>query len=438
MKKYKVTVLSSLYFILIFSVYSYGQWNQITFPSNENLLMVRFVSEYTGWVVGENFVYKTTDSGTGWETQDSVLGTWCEALYAIDSLTLVYADSPRGIRRTSDGGTTWNTTDSENYYYFDFKFINDLLGFAACGSSSSTDSGIVRRTIDGGETWTTIGSVYLPNDGYDFEGISFVDSLNGWAVSYTGWVYNTTDGGFSWSFQDSVGLSNYFQYVPCRDIQFTTSDSGWVVGGLSGETLVARTTDGGQTWSTDFLYPFSSCSLREIEMINSQVGWFAGANNGGAMLAKTTDGGITWQDQLPFQAGFESISIVNENVGYAVGDNGRVYKTTNGGVNFIEEETSESQPEEFLLYQNYPNPFNPSTKIKFRIANTGFVNMKIYDVLGNEAATLINKEMQIGSYEVEFDASGLPSGIYFYKLATVPTGRQADSFVATKKMVLLR
>ena len=426
MKSYKVSILLSLYIILIFSVYSYGQWNQITFPSNEDLFMVRFVSENTGWVVGENFVYKTTDGGNNWETQDSVMGSWCEALCAIDSLTVVYADSPRGIRRTSDGGTTWYTVDSEDYYYYDFKFVNNLLGFAACGSVSSIDSGIVRRTIDGGETWTSIASVYFPNDGYDFDGISFVDSLNGWAVSYKGWVYNTTDGGFSWSFQDSVGLSNYFQYVPCRDIQFTTLDSGWVVGGLHSEALSARTTDGGQTWVTEIL---SGCSIREIEMISSQVGWFAGTNYV-MNIAKTTDGGNTWAEQLT-QAGFESISIVNDNVGYAVGDNGRVYKTTNGGVTFIKGDPSESQPGEFHLFQNYPNPFNPASKINFQIPELSFVTLKIYDVVGNEIATLINKEMQAGNHEIEFDAYGLPSGIYFYKL-------KAGSFVKTRKMVLLR
>jgi aminopeptidase N len=86
---------------------------------------------------------------------------------------------------------------------------------------------------------------------------------------------------------------------------------------------------------------------------------------------------------------------------------------------------------EFSLEQNYPNPFNPSTKIKYQIANTGFVNLQVYDILGNEVVTLINKEMQTGNYEVEFDAPGLPSGIYFYKL-------KAGSFVETKKMVLLR
>ena len=85
----------------------------------------------------------------------------------------------------------------------------------------------------------------------------------------------------------------------------------------------------------------------------------------------------------------------------------------------------------FNLELNYPNPFNPSTKIKYQIADASFVNLQVYDVLGKEVATLINKEMQAGSYEVEFDASNLPSGIYYYTLNT-------GSYTKTKKMILLK
>ncbi|MGB5895547.1 MAG: T9SS type A sorting domain-containing protein, partial [Ignavibacteriaceae bacterium] len=83
------------------------------------------------------------------------------------------------------------------------------------------------------------------------------------------------------------------------------------------------------------------------------------------------------------------------------------------------------------LEQNYPNPFNPSTKIKYQIADAGFVNLRVYDVLGNEVVTLINKEMQTGSYEVEFVANNLPSGIYYYTL-------NAGEFAQTRKMILLK
>ena len=88
-------------------------------------------------------------------------------------------------------------------------------------------------------------------------------------------------------------------------------------------------------------------------------------------------------------------------------------------------------PTRFELKQNYPNPFNPSTTIRYAVSSRQYVTLKIYDVLGNEVAILVNEEKPIGSYEVEFDATTLPSGIYFYRL-------QAGSFVETKKMLLLR
>ena len=94
-------------------------------------------------------------------------------------------------------------------------------------------------------------------------------------------------------------------------------------------------------------------------------------------------------------------------------------------------------PQSFELSQNYPNPFNPSTKIKYTIPDVGTglalsdVQLKIYDILGNEVTTLVNDQKAPGIYEVTFDAAGLASGIYIYRLI-------ADSFVETKKMVLLR
>lgn len=90
-----------------------------------------------------------------------------------------------------------------------------------------------------------------------------------------------------------------------------------------------------------------------------------------------------------------------------------------------------SVPTYFNLEQNYPNPFNPSTKISWQSPVSGHQTLKVYDVLGNEVATLVNEEKPAGVYEVEFDASQLSSGIYFFKL-------QAGSYIQTKKMILLR
>ncbi|MCH8034597.1 MAG: T9SS type A sorting domain-containing protein [Bacteroidetes bacterium] len=92
---------------------------------------------------------------------------------------------------------------------------------------------------------------------------------------------------------------------------------------------------------------------------------------------------------------------------------------------------TEIAPTEFMLFQNYPNPFNPTTTVRYGIPELSFVTLKIYDVLGSEIANLVNEEKPIGSYEVEFDATALTSGIYFYKL-------QARNYIETKKMLLMK
>ena len=104
----------------------------------------------------------------------------------------------------------------------------------------------------------------------------------------------------------------------------------------------------------------------------------------------------------------------------------------------IEDELNVTVPEEFTLLQNYPNPFNPSTKIKYTIPNVSLsgdegsgVKLRVYDVLGNEVATLVNESKPAGTYEVEFNASNLSSGVYFNKI-------QAGNYFETKKMLLIK
>ena len=100
-------------------------------------------------------------------------------------------------------------------------------------------------------------------------------------------------------------------------------------------------------------------------------------------------------------------------------------------VNIDDENKDVLAPTRFYLSQNYPNPFNPSTKINFSLPHKSSVTIKIYDVLGNEVATLVNEEKPAGSYQVIFDASNLSSGIYFYKLTTEESSQ-------AKKLVLIK
>ena len=85
----------------------------------------------------------------------------------------------------------------------------------------------------------------------------------------------------------------------------------------------------------------------------------------------------------------------------------------------------------YSLGQNYPNPFNPATKIRFSVAEPGLVTLKVYNLLGQEVATLLNNEMKSGSYEVDFNAASYSSGVYFYTIT-------ANNYKATKKMILMK
>ncbi|HSL88234.1 MAG TPA: T9SS type A sorting domain-containing protein, partial [Ignavibacteriaceae bacterium] len=95
------------------------------------------------------------------------------------------------------------------------------------------------------------------------------------------------------------------------------------------------------------------------------------------------------------------------------------------------EDNTNNLPDEFYLSQNYPNPFNPSTSFKYRITEFGFVSLKVYDVLGNEIATLVNDYKPAGEYQIYFTADNLTSGTYFYRLIS-------GSFSQTRNMIILR
>ena len=97
----------------------------------------------------------------------------------------------------------------------------------------------------------------------------------------------------------------------------------------------------------------------------------------------------------------------------------------------IQKSNEELKPTSYSLLQNFPNPFNPTTVIRYDISKDGFVTLKVYDILGREVMTLVNENKLQGKYSVNFDASNIASGVYFYQL-------KAGSYTATKKLLLLK
>jgi hypothetical protein len=218
---------------------------------------------------------------------------------------------------------------------------------------------------------------------------------------------------------------------------------------ISSDGTIHRTTNGGQTWES-FQVEALYWAL-DIEFIpgNPSNVWC-----GSESVGFSSDTGRTWINEIDFQNGngiLYDIVFTDENSGWIYAGGGgtltHMYRTTNGGhggIVSVDEELPVAA--EFKLEQNYPNPFNPSTKIKFTIPASSLnpfskgegtlVTLKVYDVLGNEIATLVNEELSAGEYEVSFDShSGevrnLTSGVYIYTL-------KAGGFIQTKKMILMK
>jgi len=181
----------------------------------------------------------------------------------------------------------------------------------------------------------------------------------------------------------------------------------------------------------------------------------AGTDNG---LFISTNNGLNWiESGLSDQAIF-SIAV-NENIIFAGTYNGGIFMSTNNGITWLEKNQGFSSSPyvhslftgngyifagmhnqsvwtaSYSLEQNYPNPFNPSTKISYKLRSaaggTSYVKLVVYDVLGKEVVKLVNENQLPGTYEIEFDGRGLPSGVYFYRLTT-------GEFTDTKRMMLVK
>ncbi|HED06904.1 MAG TPA: T9SS type A sorting domain-containing protein [Ignavibacteria bacterium] len=202
---------------------------------------------------------------------------------------------------------------------------------------------------------------------------------------------------------------------------------------------IFKSTDGGNSW-TNISQTLGGFQSRVIEINpNNDDDIFIGTNHG---IWESKNAGISW-DSLNF-SGLKSFTIND----IAISPKGDIFiAETGGSIQYIPglitaiEDSKISIPNNFELEQNYPNPFNPTTVIKYFIpvkrrgSSLYNVILKIYDVLGKEVATLVNEEKPAGSYQINFNAQILSSGIYFYRLSAIS---KTTNFVQTKKMILLR
>jgi photosystem II stability/assembly factor-like uncharacterized protein len=429
---------------------------------------IEFVSETEGWITsGLGMIFYTSDGGYSWTQKNKSL-TWKD-FYALDFVNENigwaatagnnFNDDVNVILKTNNGGVDWNIVYSDSFIsYLDMDFVTDQTGFVI--SNNYIDSNYtIDRTLDGGFTWNStqfgdaeldrifftdtengwaVGSnnsdlfiVHTSNSGIDWvqqsninysggslNNLHFYNSQYGFAVGDNGIIIKTTDGGNSWV--SAQGNSNW-TYFEMTGVFMSGLTDCWVVGSPYVDFIsIGHTTDGGETWDITSLpsyYQFSG----DILFINQSVGYCLRNYSG----FKTTDGGTTWTE-LDYPTFIKRMVFINQGTGWAAGSRGTIFKYYDSNAR-----VDEGTITKFLLEQNYPNPFNPSTKISWQVPVGSWQTLIVYDVLGNEIATLVDEFKSAGNHKIEWNAADLSSGVYFYQLKT-------KNFIETKKMILMK
>ena len=281
--------------------------------------------------------------------------------------------------RTTNGGLTWNQVSMPPAVDNEYTWTG---GTSIAGAGNRVWCGTTRRLLsstDRGYTWSA--SPPLPDGILWFYALAFQDSNTGIYALYgegPGSSYRkTTDGGVTWYDIDNLVISgiatNCIRYVP------GTTGTYFITGWSPSANGFACTYNAGEDWT---VLDYSSNYV--IAFPSERVGW-----------------GVP--------AGPDTVYRYVTSV--AVGDRNPV-------------------PASYLLAQNYPNPFNPSTTIQYELPQSSVVNLSVYDVLGREVSVLVKERRDAGIHEAQFDASGLASGVYLYRLT-------AGDFTQARKLLLL-
>jgi len=409
LKKIFLLILALLFLFPTINLYSqYTEWenisNRIPGDSLNNLSDAYLIRRWVGWISSSSNpeIYRTTDSGQTWEVQN-----------------------------------TQSPITTINFYYYTIGYAGGI-------------DGIVFKTTDIFDNWINIGSIGKPiND------ISFIIDFNFNPIGYI-----CGDDGALWAINDTIlmdlssGLSVNFSAISSPQInnvwfcgdssiyfydgniitkQFTTSVPlnsihidfqfyGWVVGDSG---YIALTSDGGKNWIQKQNPDTLKRNLNDINLVG-RYGWVVGDDG---LILRTIDAGETWVIDNDWLTPNKLISVQGVGFGPALAVGGNKTALINPTVVSVDDEPTIT--DDFELFQNYPNPFNPTTMIKYEIPELSFVMLRVYDVLGNEISTIVSEEKPAGEYEVDFDGSGLTSGIYFYQLS-------AEDYTETRKMILLR
>jgi hypothetical protein len=309
--------------------------------------------------------------------------------------------SPHALVRTTNGGIDWHEAETDSSVLASFpvlgiQFYDAKYGYA-CGGRFDI-AGVIWRTSDGGHKWYAIDPSYAPAD--EVHALHIFDSLNVMGAGgdpdygYGVGMIRTSDGGLTWNYQE-LGMQGY-----AVDLDFRNSTEAWA--SLGSKRRFIYSLDSGTTW-TEIPTP-DSTAIYDVIFPDSLHGFAVGRE--GALL---------------------------KYVPKIIGAVGPAY----------------SLNDKIILYQNFPNPFQSSTVISFKVQpqwspqnpaekmQFTALKIKVYNLFGEEVATMTERDMTPGTHNLTFDPGGLPGGFYFFELVGEQSGYD-ESLTSPRKMLLMR
>jgi len=393
------TVAGVLAFVAATAAVSAQDWVAVGVCTSIDLYAVTFSDSENAFAVGQGYLLHSGDGGTSWAPLLAVQRPLHDVGFRGASLGLAVGDGGL-ILRTTDGGQSWSEVEGNT--------ASDLrtVALGDGGFAVAAGFGVALRSLDGGATWN-------PADAGDvqFLGSAASGTNRAWLVGEGGVVRATTDGGSSWETQPGGTTQDL------RGAFFLSASRGWIAG--AGGTLLS-TEDGGATW-----IPRGGgigASLNSLHFVSPSTGWVAGS--GGAIL-RTEDAGLSWAAESSFNADeLFDISFSGAGQGCAVGIVCRVLLRSSPVTAVIEVMRPEG-----LVVRPLANPARAVATIRFGVPGEGLVRLRVFDVRGRLAATLVEARLPGGWHEAQWDASALAPGIYLARL-------EAGGATASTKVVL--
>ncbi len=358
-------------------------------------------------------LHLSRDAGRTWETPNISI-KYINDVVASKNEVFV-ASGGYGICHSTDHGVSWNAANlGLPGLEISSITMNDTIVFAALGSD-----GLVKST-DRGTTWIPV------NVGLSFSYIWLVRIIEGniFAATSGNGVIRSTDGGSNWT---AIGNG-----LPKLTIYGLAGEGNYLYVGMYDRvdpgSGVYRSTNSGATWS-QLNSGLTSTMVLALCLNGTNV--FAGTEYGGIfILANHGDQWVEINNQDLIHRSVRSICSNTSDLFVGL-TGGGVWKRRLSEVVTTANITLQYAPRNIRLNQNYPNPFNPSTQIRYTLPRDIHVSLKVYNVLGKEVETLLNGVIPAGTHVVTWNATNVPSGVYFYRL-------QAGSFTETKKLLLLK